>query len=38
MAIVNNLPAYVEEKKLGLIRKAVLGARTTTEFLSLIHI
>ena len=32
MAIVNNLPAYVEEKKLGLIRKAVLGARTVEEF------
>lgn len=32
MAInVNNLPAYVEEKKLGLIRKAVIGARTTEE-------
>jgi hypothetical protein len=32
MAIVNSLPAYVEEKKLGLIRKAVLGARTAAEF------
>lgn len=32
MAInVNSLPAYVEEKKLGLIRKAVIGARTTEE-------
>ena len=32
MAInVNSLPAYVEEKKLGLIRKAVIGARTPEE-------
>lgn len=32
MAInVNSLPAYVEEKKLGLIRKAVIGARTIEE-------
>lgn len=32
MAInVNSLPSYVEEKKLGLIRKAVIGARTTEE-------
>lgn len=32
MAInVATLPAYVEEKKLGLIRKAVIGARTVEE-------
>lgn len=32
MAInVNSLPAYVEEKKLGLIRQAVIGARTVEE-------
>lgn len=32
MAInVNSLPAYVEEKKLGLIREAVIGARTAKE-------
>lgn len=32
MAInVNSLPNYVEEKKLGLIRKAVIGARTIEE-------
>jgi hypothetical protein len=32
MAInVEALPAYVEEKKLGLIRKAVIGARTAAE-------
>lgn len=28
---VNSLPAYVEEKKLGLIRAAVIGARTIEE-------
>ena len=32
MAIQNSLPAYVEEKKMGLIRKAVIGARTVEEF------
>lgn len=31
MAITNTLPAYVEEKKLGLIRKAVIGARSAEE-------
>lgn len=31
MAIVNNLPNYVEEHKLPLIRKAVLGSRSAKE-------
>ena len=31
MAIVNNLPAYVEQKRFDLIRNAVVGARTVEE-------
>ena len=31
MAIVNNLPAYVEEHRLPLLRNAVVGARTVQE-------